>query len=210
MNNRSPRTAIRVPSVAAAVAIVVLGAGSTRALAQAPALPERSNYSSLDAGRDAYQQHEARRMGQINDQIGLNQRMRMEGWISSYYPGVFQPWPMTPGYIWGYPLHLGPARQSVGQRQYQAGPNRWISEPVYPEDLARAQAAEAAAAANAAAGANPPAASNPPVAPNAVNQPQAQQPNAPAPTGLPPWLSPLLDPNVPPIPAPANHGPREF
>ncbi len=128
-----PRTcdASLLAAGALAIAVVCLPSASQ---AQVAAPVERSNYTSLDAGRDAYYQREALRMSQINRQIDLNQQMRWR-WtgISSFYPGAFEAWPMIPGDIWGYPLPY-PIRQSVGQRSYQAGPNRWISEPVYADD----------------------------------------------------------------------------
>jgi hypothetical protein len=112
-------------------------------LAQTPAVllpPQRRQYSPLDAGADAYRAEEGRRMAEIDSQLGLNNRMRYQSWYGSLYRGVFEAWPMVPGDIWGYPM-LNPVRQSIGQRSYQAGPNRWISEPVYATDIVPTTAA---------------------------------------------------------------------
>jgi hypothetical protein len=43
---------------------------------------------------------------------------------------VFEPWPIVPGDIYGYPAYT-PVRQPIGQHQEQTGPNRWESHPVY-------------------------------------------------------------------------------
>ncbi len=43
---------------------------------------------------------------------------------------IFEPWPLVPGDIWGYPF-FNPVPQPIGQRHIQTGPNRWESHPVY-------------------------------------------------------------------------------
>jgi hypothetical protein len=47
---------------------------------------------------------------------------------------VFEPWPIVPGDIYGYPAYT-PVRQPIGQHQEQTGPNRWESHPVYDPPL---------------------------------------------------------------------------
>jgi hypothetical protein len=49
-------------------------------------------------------------------------------------PDVFEPWPIVPGDIFGYPP-LEPARQPVGFFTGQTGPNRWEYHPIFEEDL---------------------------------------------------------------------------
>lgn len=48
---------------------------------------------------------------------------------------VFEPWPLVPGDIYGYPLAF-PVRQPVGQWQGQTAPNRWESHPIYVPPVA--------------------------------------------------------------------------
>ncbi len=45
-------------------------------------------------------------------------------------PDVFEPWPLVPGDIWGYPYYDA-VPQPIGQRQVQTGPKQWESHPVY-------------------------------------------------------------------------------
>jgi hypothetical protein len=47
----------------------------------------------------------------------------------------FEPWPYAAGRIWGYPYAYQPARQPIGQQQFQSGPNRWESHPIYDPPL---------------------------------------------------------------------------
>lgn len=109
---------------------------SAQSVAQVPGMPpQKRKYTPVDAAFDSYYASEAERLGQIDAQLGLNNQMRLTGWYGSYLPSVFEPWPMIPGRIWGYPI-LQPVRQSIGQRSYQVGSNRWISEPVYADQLA--------------------------------------------------------------------------
>lgn len=117
------------------VGLALLG-DSAPVFGQLPGMPPtRRKYTPVDAAFDSYYAGDAQRLAEIDRQLGLNNRMRLTGWYGSYLPGVFEPWPMIPGGIWGYPI-LNPIRQSVGQRSYQAGPDRWISEPVYADQLA--------------------------------------------------------------------------
>jgi hypothetical protein len=55
---------------------------------------------------------------------------------------VFEPWPYVPGDIYGYsfPPYV---RQSIGQRQFQTGPKRWESHPVYAEEATPVEVAPA-------------------------------------------------------------------
>ncbi|QDU98122.1 hypothetical protein [Lignipirellula cremea] len=112
-------------------------------------------YDALDAGRDAYQYHEALRRSDFSRQLGLNEQLRYQaawpwtswsrleaayadpygygygtGYRSGYPYGVLAPQAFVPGDIWGYPYNR-PVPQSTGQRQVQTGPNRWESYPLY-------------------------------------------------------------------------------
>jgi hypothetical protein len=126
---------------AVACALAGLVSGFSVAVAQPPPglPPQRRQYTPVEAAFDTLYVNDARRLAEIDMQLGLNNRMRMTSWYGSYYRGVFEPWPMVPGGIWGYPI-LNPVRQSIGQRSYQASPNRWISEPVYADQIAPAAA----------------------------------------------------------------------
>jgi hypothetical protein len=55
-------------------------------------------------------------------------------------PDVFEPWPLVPGDVWGYPYYKT-VPQPIGQRQIQTGPRRWESHPVYavPPDVRGAE-----------------------------------------------------------------------
>jgi hypothetical protein len=159
----------------------------------------------LDAAADAYNAEEGRRRAEIDSQLGLNNRMRYQSWYGSLYRGVFEPWPMVPGDIWGYPI-LSPVRQSIGQRSYQAGPNRWISEPVYAGDVAPAQPA-----------AGPGIAGAPDTAPAPLGAAASRRAldAAGTPGLVPPRLNPrnrveLPAPRPEPDDVPAPSGPREF
>jgi len=117
-------------------------------------------YDALDAGRDAYFYHESLRRQAHGAQLGLNQVLRDRaawpgyswsalensyggGYYNSGYYGasrnVFEPWPVIPGDIWGFPYYRA-TPQPLGQRQTQTGPNRWESHPVWPESPAAAPA----------------------------------------------------------------------
>jgi hypothetical protein len=189
------------------LAFIVAPLGARVATAQALATPERSQYTPLDAAADAMDRHEARRLGQINAQIGLNQQMRWR-WtgLSSFYPGAFEAWPMIPGDIWGYPLPIFNVRQSIGQRSYQAGPNRWISEPVYPEDLSQGGASPDPRSPYAGGGPFAPGASAPPAAPQADPTDLFGGP-APPIGGAAPFGGPAPFGGAAPAP---SQGPREF
>lgn len=47
---------------------------------------------------------------------------------------IFLPWPYVPGDIWGYRWNAT-VRQPIGRREFQTGPNRWESHPVYADEL---------------------------------------------------------------------------
>ncbi len=67
------------------------------------------NMSGLVSGYEAWQLHEIRRRSEIGRQVDLNADMywRWSG-ANSFYPGVFEPWPMIPGNIWGWPAAVAP------------------------------------------------------------------------------------------------------
>lgn len=195
MNTCPTFPAACVRAAAVLTAWLVVASTVERTLAQqAPGgvlPPERRQYGPLDASADAFRAEDGRRMAEIDSQLGLNNRMRYQSWYGSLYRGVFEPWPMVPGDIWGYPM-LSPVRQSIGQRSYQAGPNRWISEPVYAEDVAPVQGAAGPVIAR-------PLRSAPPL----VGVPVAPRANPRRPVELP---GPRPEPSDVPVPT----GPREF
>jgi hypothetical protein len=49
---------------------------------------------------------------------------------------IFTPWAYIPGDIWGT-YDSGYARQPIGRREVQTGPNRWESHPIYREEIQR-------------------------------------------------------------------------
>jgi hypothetical protein len=71
------------------------------------------------------------------------------GWHGFWYqpspqmtggPGIFEPWPVVPGDLWGY-RQVDTVRQPLGQIQVQTGPNRWESRPIYAEEWLQPKAA---------------------------------------------------------------------
>ena len=70
--------------------------------------PQR-NFSGLVSGYEAWQLTDIRRRAEIARQVDLNADMywRWSG-ASSFYPGVFEPWPMIPGNVWGWPVAVSP------------------------------------------------------------------------------------------------------
>jgi hypothetical protein len=80
----------------------------------APIAPQR-HYNGIVAGEEAYLANDARREAEIGRQLNLNADMywRWSG-VSSYYPGVFEAWPLVPGQIVGWPAaaSLSPPRFS--------------------------------------------------------------------------------------------------
>ena len=125
-----------------------------------PAQPREAPYDGLRAGLEAYHYHEAQRRREINEQLGIIDRLKRSSAMalpedetiyynhgpsreSLYaYPRrgplrrsrgrryVFEPWPTVLGDIWGYQTYT-PVRQPIGQRHVRTGPNRWESHPVY-------------------------------------------------------------------------------
>ncbi len=91
-----------------------LVAGAPLAQAQQQDLPPiapQRHYNGIVAGEEAYQGNSARRQFEISNQFGLNADMYWRGsGISSWYPGVFEAWPIVPGNIFGYPAAVSPPR----------------------------------------------------------------------------------------------------
>lgn len=99
------------------------------------------------------------------------------------YRGVFEPWPLVPGRIYGYP-YVGVVPQPLGQVQVQIGPGVTLSRPVYPGE---------------------PLPEGPTLAP-AQNSPEA----IPAPAPIEPKIVVPEPPPEPPAPPAEKPGPREF
>ena len=118
-------------------------------------MAQRPHFDGNQAGVDDYRLAEEKRQADVAQQLSLNDQMRFwNGYPTSrgetiYYgylsPGAavaygFWPWPYVPGDIWannvwGSGAYYQPARQPIGQRQMQTGPNRWESHPVYDPPL---------------------------------------------------------------------------
>jgi hypothetical protein len=111
---------------AASLAAVALLASA--AFAQDYPLAARP-YDGIQAGLDAFRLAEERRHASVAGQLALNQQLFF--WPASSFgaPVIYSPFgfPLsTYGYV---------ARQPIGQRQEQTGPNRWESHPVYEPPL---------------------------------------------------------------------------
>ena len=95
-----------------------------------------ATYDRLQAGQEAYRLHEEQRRFRIGRQVWLNDEMVF--WSTSFPAWKYfaEPWPFLPGDIYGYPLAEPPINQPIGQREQKIGPNRWLSQPVYAEQVA--------------------------------------------------------------------------
>ena len=86
----------------------------------APITPQK-HYNGIVAGEEAYLANDARREAEIGRQFNLNGNMywRWSG-ASSWYPGVFEAWPLVPGEIVGWPAAatLSPPRMSSTSVRY--------------------------------------------------------------------------------------------
>jgi hypothetical protein len=91
-----------------------------------PMTPQR-HYNGIVAGEEAYLGNSLRRRGEIARQYDLNADMfwRWSG-ISSWYPGVFEAWPMVPGSVFGWPALNAPPRITSTSI---APPNVVVAEP---------------------------------------------------------------------------------
>ncbi len=128
-----------------------------------PRFPKK--YDAFDAIRDAQQYAERQRRAAIDAQLrvirnvqeysaavkasarrypyGVDYRYAYPGrraarraWSYRGYPGVFEPWPLVPGDIYGYP-YTPRVEQPLGHKVIETGPNSYIYRPVYESDLAQ-------------------------------------------------------------------------
>lgn len=109
-------------------------------------------YDGIQAGLDAYRLGEERRQTTASYQLNLNDNLRFRSGLptsrgETIYYGYMSP--VTSSYLYpgdsayfpagvlypSYPLYYPLARQPIGQRQEQTGPNRWESHPVYNPPL---------------------------------------------------------------------------
>src|ERR1700736_73270 len=76
-----------------------------------PPITPQHSYNGIVAGEEAYRFNDARRRFEGGRQFDLNADMywRWSG-ASSWYPGVFEAWPLVPGSIWGWPAAASPPR----------------------------------------------------------------------------------------------------
>lgn len=100
-------------------------------------------YDRLQAGQEAYRLHEEQRRYRIGRQVWLNDEMVF--WSTSFpsYRYFVEPWPFLPGDIYGYPLAEPQINQPIGQRERKIGPNRWLSQPVYAEQVVKPEVVRA-------------------------------------------------------------------
>ncbi|HEX4144810.1 MAG TPA: hypothetical protein VHY91_15005 [Pirellulales bacterium] len=86
----------------------------------APLTPQK-HYNGIVAGEEAYLANDARRQAEIGRQYNLigNMYWRWSG-VSSWYPGVFEAWPLVPGEIVGWPAasSISPPRLSSTNVRY--------------------------------------------------------------------------------------------
>ena len=104
-------------------------------------MPNPRPYDGIQAGLDAFRLAEEQRQTLASYQLTLNDHLKFwsglptsrgetiyYGYASPAYAGY------APGSLLIYPLYptyYPQARQPIGQRQQQTGPNRWESHPVY-------------------------------------------------------------------------------
>jgi hypothetical protein len=114
-------------------------------------------YDRIQAGIDAHERGEARRLDAINRQIGWNELFKWQAatqrassiYYDPYLPGYDYAYGLNAGYggwfpsaldyrpIWGYG-YFEAVRQPIGRREVQTGPNRWESFPIYGDEAAPA------------------------------------------------------------------------
>lgn len=142
-----PSFAYRV-QLATALSAALAAAAIAQDVAPAP-----RPYDGIQAGLDAFRLAEERRQSAAALQTAMNAQLRYWPPVNLDYAyaygrgglapvaapppaplTVFEPWPYVPGDIYGY-VWYSPVRQPVTQAQFQTGPNRWESHPVYDPPL---------------------------------------------------------------------------
>ena len=124
--------------------------------AQEPTPLTTQPYDGIQAGLDAFRLAEEQRQAGVEQQLAYVDEARFwNGYPTSrgatiYYgylgpgvifpydavpPLVLPPWGVWSGQVFGAGARYLPARQPIGQRQVQTGPNRWESHPVYDPPL---------------------------------------------------------------------------
>ena len=102
------------------------------------ALPAAAQpYNGIDAGLEAYRSHEAQRLARTGRQVELSEaakaRYFYDRWAFYGGPLADDYWGVRPGSPWEY-RYEEYARQPLGHRTIQLGPNRWEYYPIYAED----------------------------------------------------------------------------
>lgn len=117
---------------------------ASSAVGQEPVYPRP--YDGLQAGADAAAQHETRRLAAIHMQLDTIEWLKAAAGLPPsgsgiiYYHGGW-----SPGYRGPHELQFGPwfpylvggvpyaaiAPQPIGRQEFQTGPNRWESHPVF-------------------------------------------------------------------------------
>lgn len=93
-------------------------------------------YNGIDAGLQAYRSHEAQRLSRTGRQVELSEAAKARYFYDpwAFYVGPFdEDWAVRPGSPWEY-RYEEYARQPLGHRSLQTGPNRWEYHPIYVED----------------------------------------------------------------------------
>jgi len=154
----------------------------------APITPQK-HYNGIVAGEEAYLANDARREAEIGRQLNLNADMywRWSG-ASSWYPGVFEAWPVVPGEVFGWPAAatISPPRRSPTSVRYSPLAH-WAAVP------------------SPAAGAKPALTV---LAPRSQPAPSATAADANPSPGLLPGFAPQAEPTD--RPQPPKSGPRAY
>ncbi len=92
-----------------------------------PPLTPQRHYNGIIAGEEAYRDNSLRRQAEIGRQFNLSSDVywRWSG-ASSWYPGVFEAWPMVPGSVFGWPANPVPPQITPTSI---APPNVVVAEP---------------------------------------------------------------------------------
>ena len=156
-----------------AVILTLLFAASI-AVAQSP-----RPYDGIQAGLDVYRLAEEQRQIVADGQIRLSTDLKY--WPPQWYALGLPPYSVYPHSIVRGTNFAAPVRQPIAQYQFQSGPNRWESHPIY-DPLP------------------PPLLPLPPVIDPSLDRTPYATPNIPQ----------LEPPPPPPLPLPPRRGPREY
>ncbi|MCO6456918.1 MAG: hypothetical protein J5I93_16590, partial [Pirellulaceae bacterium] len=141
---KRPRSDLRSVAIRWGILLVCAPVVASSAVAQEPVDPRP--YDGLQAGADAAAQHEIRRLAAIGMQIDTIEWLKASaglppsgsgiiyyhgGWLPGHrgdFNRQFTPW--FPYLVGGVP-YAAIAPQPIGRQEFQTGPNRWESHPVF-------------------------------------------------------------------------------